>query len=86
MARLLLGERPEPGHAAVRGPTAVVAVIGVVPLPGTGGDVHPPIGAREPRPACASYSDDRLNRRAQFRKGIGREEVCRRGVEWQVPG
>jgi drug/metabolite transporter (DMT)-like permease len=51
VARLLLGERLEPGHAVVWVPAAVVAAIGVVLLSRTGEDVHPPIGLHEPRAA-----------------------------------
>jgi hypothetical protein len=49
VARLLLGERLEPGHAAVWGPAALVAAIGVVLLSRTGEDVHLPLVIREPQ-------------------------------------
>jgi drug/metabolite transporter (DMT)-like permease len=50
VARLLLGERLEPGHAVVWGPAAVVAAIGVVLLSRTDEDFHRPLGVRGPRP------------------------------------
>jgi hypothetical protein len=50
-ARLLLGERLEPGHAGVWVPAAVVAAIGVVLLSRTGEDFHRPLGLHEPRAA-----------------------------------
>jgi drug/metabolite transporter (DMT)-like permease len=56
VARLLLGERLEPGHAAVWVPAAVVAAIGVVLLSRTGEDVHLPLAIREPPVAPAATS------------------------------
>ncbi|NIH80286.1 DMT family transporter [Amycolatopsis viridis] len=54
-ARLLLGERLEPGHAAAWGPAALVAVVGVVLLARTGETCRRPFlrprtspGARDP--------------------------------------
>ncbi len=48
-ARLLLGERLEPGHAAVWLPAAVVAAAGVVLLARTGEGCRRPIRLRRPR-------------------------------------
>jgi hypothetical protein len=50
-ARLLLGERLEPGHAAVWFPAAVVAAIGVVVLARTG---EPPVTEEADRPSAGA--------------------------------
>jgi hypothetical protein len=52
-ARLLLGERLEPGHAVVWLPAAVVAAIGVVLLARTGEGCRRPFGRRRPRASSA---------------------------------
>src|SRR3954467_4209853 len=58
-ARLLLGERLEPGHAAIWLPAAAVAAVGVIVLARTG---ERPTRAETPSPAAEAGSRDELSR------------------------
>jgi drug/metabolite transporter (DMT)-like permease len=53
-ARLLLGERLAPGHAATWLPAAAVAALGVVLLARTGQGCRRPLGRRRPRAPVAA--------------------------------
>ncbi|WP_246271495.1 hypothetical protein [Amycolatopsis acididurans] len=53
-ARLLLGERLEPGHAAVWAPAALIAVVGVVLLARTGSGCRRPVFTRPPQTRAAT--------------------------------
>ncbi|MFD2415046.1 DMT family transporter [Amycolatopsis pigmentata] len=60
-ARLLLGERLEPGHAAIWTPAALIAVAGVVLLARTGSSCRRPL---IPRPGAAESADVRAGERS----------------------